>query len=74
MSLRQTTGGYGLAADENEALWFNGGLGLLKADRRPNGGSFHRAGISAAQGIRLTIPHPRGVWFLTVIGSQNGRA
>jgi quercetin dioxygenase-like cupin family protein len=31
MSLPQTTGGYGLGPDEGEALWFNGGLGVLKA-------------------------------------------
>src|SRR6266516_4779033 len=31
MSLPQITGGYGLGPGEGEALWFNGGLGLLKA-------------------------------------------
>jgi quercetin dioxygenase-like cupin family protein len=31
MSLPQTTGGYGLGPGEGEALWFNGGLGVLKA-------------------------------------------
>lgn len=31
MSLPQTAGGYALGAGEEEALWFNGGLGILKA-------------------------------------------
>lgn len=31
MSLPQTTGGYGLGPDDGEALWFNGGLQVLKA-------------------------------------------
>ena len=31
MSLPRTTGGYGLGPGEGEALWFNGGLGTLKA-------------------------------------------
>lgn len=31
MSLPQTTGGYALGPDEGEPLWFNGGLGLLRA-------------------------------------------
>jgi quercetin dioxygenase-like cupin family protein len=31
MSLPQTSGGYGLGPGEGEALWFNGGLGVLKA-------------------------------------------
>ncbi|HEX6261872.1 MAG TPA: cupin domain-containing protein [Actinomycetota bacterium] len=31
MSLPQTTKGFALGPDEGEALWFNGGLGILKA-------------------------------------------
>ncbi len=31
MSVPETTGGYAVGPDEGEALWFNGGLGLLKA-------------------------------------------
>ncbi len=30
-SLPQTTSGYALGPDDGEALWFNGGLGILKA-------------------------------------------
>ena len=31
MSLPRTTGGYGPGTGESEALWFNGGLGVLRA-------------------------------------------
>lgn len=31
MPLPPTTGGYALGPDDGEALWFNGGTGLLKA-------------------------------------------
>ena len=40
MSLPQTTGGYGLRPDEGEALWFNGGLVLLKATGEQTEGRF----------------------------------
>ena len=40
MSLPQTTGGYGLGAGEGEALWFNGGLGVLKATSDQTEGRF----------------------------------
>ncbi len=40
MSLPQTTGGYGLGPGEGEALWFNGGLGLLKATGDQTEGRF----------------------------------
>ncbi|MDP9234081.1 MAG: cupin domain-containing protein [Actinomycetota bacterium] len=40
MSLPQTTNGYGLGPDEGEALWFNGGRGLLKATGDQTTGRF----------------------------------
>ncbi|HJR45340.1 MAG TPA: quercetin 2,3-dioxygenase [Actinomycetota bacterium] len=40
MTLPQTTGGYGLGPDDGEALWFNGGLGLLKATSDQTEGRF----------------------------------
>jgi mannose-6-phosphate isomerase-like protein (cupin superfamily) len=40
MSLPLTTGGYGLGPGEGEALWFNGGLGLLKATGDQTDGRF----------------------------------
>ena len=40
MSLPQATAGYGLGPDEGEALWFNGGLVLLKATGEQTDGRF----------------------------------
>lgn len=40
MSLPQTTGGYGLGPDDGEALWFNGGLQVLKATGEQTEGRF----------------------------------
>lgn len=40
MSLPQTTSGYALGPDDGEALWFNGGLGLLKATADQTEGRF----------------------------------
>jgi quercetin dioxygenase-like cupin family protein len=40
MSLPQVTGGYGLGPGEGEALWFNGGLALLKATGDQTNGRF----------------------------------
>ena len=46
MSLPHTTGGYALGPDDGEALWFNGGLALLKATADASDG-FHFAGACA---------------------------
>ena len=59
MSLPQATGGYGSGPGEGEALWFNGGPGVLKANGRPNGGTPRRDGAAGAQGIRVTTSHPQ---------------
>lgn len=40
MSLPQTSDGYGLGPGEGEALWFNGGLGVLKATAEQTDGHF----------------------------------
>ncbi len=40
MSLPETTGGYGLGPGEGEALWFNGGLGVVKATAEQTDGRF----------------------------------
>jgi len=40
MSLPGSGGGYALGPDEGEALWFNGGLGILKATTELTGGRF----------------------------------
>jgi quercetin dioxygenase-like cupin family protein len=40
MSIPRTTGGYGLGPGEGEALWFNGGLAVLKATGDQTEGRF----------------------------------
>ena len=40
MSLPEATSGYALGPDDGEALWFNGGLGLLKATAAQTDGRF----------------------------------
>ena len=40
MSVPQTNGGYALGPGEGEALWFNGGLGVLKATGDQTEGHF----------------------------------
>jgi quercetin dioxygenase-like cupin family protein len=40
MSLPQTTSGYALGPDDGEEVWFNGGLGLLKATAEQTEGRF----------------------------------
>jgi quercetin dioxygenase-like cupin family protein len=40
MSLPDTHSAYALGPDDGEALWFNGGLGLLKATADQTGGRF----------------------------------
>lgn len=40
MSLPKTSSGYALGPDDGEALWFNGGLGLLRATADQTDGRF----------------------------------
>ena len=40
MSIPQASGGYALGPGEGEAVWFNGGLGLLKATAKLTDGNF----------------------------------
>ena len=58
MSFPLTTGGYGLGPGEGEALWFNGGLGVLKATGDQTEGALRCDGVAGAQGIRFTTPYP----------------
>ena len=55
MSLPQTTGGYGLGPGEGEALWFNGGLGVLKATGDLTGGRFAAMELLAPKGFASPI-------------------
>src|SRR5436309_13308316 len=51
VSLPQTTGGYGLGPGEGEGLWFNGGLGLLKATAMQTDGRFAAMELLAPKGF-----------------------
>lgn len=51
MSLPQLTDGYGLGPGEGEALWFNGGLGLLKATADLTAGRFAAMELLAPKGF-----------------------
>ena len=50
MSLPRTAGGYGLGPGEGEALWFNGGLALLRATGDQTEGRFAVLELLAPKG------------------------
>ena len=66
MSLPRTTGGYGLGPGEGDALWFNGGLGLLKATGDQTEGRFAVMELLAPKGFAARgscLDHRRtGAW------------
>jgi quercetin dioxygenase-like cupin family protein len=79
MSLPGTTGGYGLGPDEGEALWFNGGLGLLKATADQTDGRFAMMDLLAPKGFAspLHIHRREDELFVVVSGEvriQHGEA
>ena len=55
MSLPQTTQGYILGADEGEALWFNGGLGLIKATAAQTEGRYSAVEFRLPEGFASPI-------------------
>ncbi len=70
MSLPSSTGGYGLGPGEGEALWFNGGLGLLKATRDQTEGRFTAMELLAPKGFAspLHIHRAEDEFFLVLSG------
>jgi quercetin dioxygenase-like cupin family protein len=71
MSLPQTTGGYGLGPGEGEALWFNGGLGLLKATGALTGGRFAAMELLAPKGFASPIHiHRKEDEFFVVLSGE----
>lgn len=70
MSLPQTTGGYGLGPGEGEALWFNGGLGVLKATSDQTGGRLAAIELLAPRGFAspLHIHRREDEFFLVLSG------
>jgi len=70
MSLPRTTGGYGLGPGEGEALWFNGGLGVLKATGDQTEGRFAVLELLAPKGFAapLHIHRQEDEFFLVLSG------
>jgi hypothetical protein len=73
MSLPAATGGYALGPNEGEALWFNGGLGILKATTELTDGRFAAIELRVPKGFasplqgRATPPDLRAVWRRRVL-------
>lgn len=71
MSLPQTTGGYGLGPGEGEALWFNGGLGVLKATSDQTGGRLAAIELLAPKGFASPLHiHRREDEFFVVLSGE----
>ena len=70
MSLPQTTGGYGLGPDDGEALWFNGGLQLLKATADQTEGRFAVMELRAPKNFAspLHIHRTEDEFFVVISG------
>ena len=70
MSLPQVSGGYGLPPGEGEALWFNGGFGLLKATADQTGGQFAALELRAPKGFAspLHIHRAEDEFFIVLDG------
>src|SRR6266487_1518585 len=60
MSLPSTTGGYELGPGEGEALWFNGGLGVLRATGDQTQGRFAAMELLAPKGFASPLHIHRG--------------
>jgi len=72
MSLPQTTGGYGLGPGEGEALWFNGGLGVLKATSDQTGGRLAAIELLAPKGFASPLHiHRREDEFFVVLSARS---
>ena len=75
MSLPQTTGGYALGPGEGEAVWFNGGLGLLKATAKLTDGRFAAMELLAPKGFAspLHIHRAEDEFFIVLSGEVRVR-
>ncbi len=71
MSLPQETGGYGLGPGEGEALWFNGGLGVLRATGDQTEGRFAVLELLAPKGFASPLHiHRREDEFFVVLDGE----
>lgn len=70
MSLGGTSDSYTMAPGEGEALWFNGGLGLLKATTDLTGGRFAALELLAPKDFAspLHIHHAEDEFFVVLSG------
>jgi quercetin dioxygenase-like cupin family protein len=70
MSLPHATGGYGLGPGEGEALWFNGGFGLLKATGDQTEGRFTAFEMLLPNGFAspFHIHHDEDEFFVVLSG------
>jgi quercetin dioxygenase-like cupin family protein len=70
MSLPQTTGGYALAPDDGEALWFEGGLVIVKATAPQTEGRFAAVEFRGPRGFAapLHVHHDDDEFFLVLAG------
>jgi len=71
MSVQQKTGGYALGPGEGEALWFNGGLGVLKATGDQTEGHFAALELLAPKGFASPLHvHEREDEFFLVLSGE----
>src|SRR6266566_4713484 len=71
MSLPRTVGGYGLGPGEGEALWFNGGLGVLRATGDQTEGRFAAIELLAPKGFASPVHiHRREDEFFLVLSGE----
>ena len=70
MSLPRTTGGYGPGTGEGEALWFNGGLGVLRATGDQTEGRYAVMELLAPKGFAspLHIHRKEDEFFVVLSG------
>lgn len=75
MSLPLVTGGYAMGPDEGEALWFNGGFGLLKATAGRTDGRFTAMQLLAPKGFAspLHIHRDEDEFFVVLSGEVRVR-
>ena len=75
MSVPDATGGYALGPGEGEALWFNGGLGLLKATADLTNGQFAVLELLAPKGFAspIHIHHGEDEFFVVLSGEVRVR-
>jgi mannose-6-phosphate isomerase-like protein (cupin superfamily) len=75
MSVPLITGGYGLGPGEGEALWFNGGLGLLKATGAMTDGHFAAMELLAPKDFAspLHIHRAEDEFFIVISGEVRVR-